>query len=78
MQIKTNIKLPNIFKSMMDNFSVNKNKKYKGILIDRKAEKPTLFNYGTYNHNVFTKEEALKLNDKLDANYKRLFPSSQN
>lgn len=76
MQIKTDIKLPNIFKSVINTSNL---KKYntKGILVDRQKEKASLFNYGTYNHNVFTNDEVIRLNESLEPKYKRLYPSLQ-
>lgn len=76
MQIKTSIKLPNIFKSVIDNSNLKKDKSI-GLLIEKQNEKPSLFNFGTYNHNVFSKEEAVKLNESLDPKHKRLYPSAQ-
>jgi excinuclease UvrABC nuclease subunit len=76
MQIKTDIKLPNIFKSVFDTSTLKKDNSI-GLLIDRQKEKPSLFNYGTYNHNILTKDETVKLNESLDPRYRRLYPSSQ-
>jgi len=76
MQIKSDHNLPNIFKSVINNSTLMKDK-CRGLLVEREIEKPALFNYGTYNHNVHSKEEAVRLNEQLTNGYRRLYPNTQ-